>query len=74
MARYNQTKISVNELEESVSKYLELFSYTYQDDIADETDEENQDKLQQIIDQNIESLTDYTNKFIKIRSKNLEIL
>ena len=67
MARYNQTKISVNELEESVSKYLELFSYTYQDNIAtNETDEENQDKLQEIIDQNLAILDEYCTKFDNI--------
>ena len=73
MAQYNQAQISVNELEESVSKYLDLFSFTYQDNIANETDEENQDKLQQIIDQNFATLNEYCTKFDNIRRLNLEI-
>ena len=54
MTHYNQAQSSVNELEESIDKYLTLIASTHQDNIAiNETDEDNQDSLQQMPATNI---------------------
>ena len=60
MTHYNQAQSSVNELEESIDKYLTLISSTHQDNIAtNETDEDNQDSLQQMSDKNLTALDEY---------------
>ena len=59
MTHYNRAQSSLNELEESMEKYLTLITHTHQneDDIAiDETDEDNQDSLQQLIDQSLTAI------------------
>ena len=74
ITQYNRTQVFLNNLEVSVEKNLTLVTQTYREEDyppAVGTDGAAVDGLQVLIDKNIESLTAYTNKFIKIRSKNL---
>ena len=75
MTQYNRAQISLNDLEASMERYITLVTQTYWEEDngpIDETEEGTQDVLHVLIDKNLESLTDYTNKFIKIRSKSHE--
>ena len=59
-----------------MEKYLTFVTQTYREEdypTVVGAEGEAVDGLQVLIDKNIESLTDYTNKFIEIRGKNLEI-
>ena len=76
MTHFNRAQSSLNELEASMEKYLTLITHTHrdEDDIAiDETEEDNQDSLQQLIDQNLAAIDEYSTKFHNIRGSNLEI-
>ena len=72
ITQYNRAQVFLNNLEVSVEKYLTLVTQTYREEdyppVAG-TEGGAVDGLQVLIDKNIESLTDYTNKFIEIRGK-----
>ena len=76
ITQYNRAQVFLNDLEVSMEKYLTLVTQTYREEdyppVAG-AEGEAVDGLQVLIDKNIESLTDYTNKFIEIRGTNLEI-
>ena len=75
MTQYNRAQNSLNELEASMERYLTLLTQTYRDEDnvpIDETEEDNQDGLQILIDKNLESISGYTNKFHNIRVANIE--
>ena len=76
ITQYNRAQTFLNDVEVSMERYLILVTQTcLEEDNPPVTGTEGGtvDGLQVLIDKNIESLTDYTNKFIEIRSKNLEI-
>ena len=63
MTHYNRAQNSLNELEASMEKYITLMTHTHrdEDDIAiDETEEDNQDSLQLLIDQNLATISEYS--------------
>ena len=63
MTHYNRAQNSLNELEASMERYLTLLTQTYRDEDnvpIDETEEDNQDGLQILIDKNLESISGYT--------------
>ena len=76
ITQYNRTQVFLNNLEVSVENYLTYVTQTYREEDyppAVGAEGEAVDGLQVLIDKNIESLTDYTNKFFDIRGKNIEI-
>ena len=58
-----------------MERYITLVTQTYRDEDnvpIDETEEDNQDGLQILIDKNLESISGYTTKFHDIRRANIE--
>ena len=75
MTHYIRAQSSLNKLEASMEKYLTLMTHTHQnkDDIViHETEEDNQDSLQQLIDQNMATIDEYSTKFHNIRRSNID--
>ena len=73
MTHYNRAQGSLKELEESMEKYLTLTLHAHQNEDNDDDDEENQDSLQQLIDESLAAIEEYSTKFHNIKRLNTEI-